>query len=159
VIASDGSDAARIRARTRNRASRPDDGFAALELAILAPVLIAMLLLVVGLGRVSQGRQTINQAGAAGARAAALTSTPGQAVRQAQQAAADTLVQAGVSCGQLGVEVDTSAFGPGGYVQVSVRCTSDLSGLAIAGLPGSVTLTATSRSPLETLRQLEPVRP
>ncbi len=159
MIASGGSDAARIRDRTPSRASRPDDGFAALELAILAPVLIAMLLLVVGLGRVSQGRQTINQAGAAGARAAALTSTPGQAVRQGQQAAADTLVQAGVSCGQLGVEVDTSAFGPGGYVQVSVRCTSDLSGMAIAGLPGSVTLTATSRSPLETLRQLEPVRP
>jgi Flp pilus assembly protein TadG len=129
-----------------------------LELAILAPLLIAMLLLVVGLGRVSQGRQTINQAGAAAARAAALSNTPGHAVRQGQQAAADTLAQAGVSCGQLGVDVDTSAFGPGGYVQVSVRCTSDLSGLAIAGLPGSVTLTATSRSPLETLRQLEPVR-
>jgi len=144
---------------TAARTGRRDDGFAALELAILAPVLIAMLLLVVGLGRVSQGRQTINQAGAAGARAAALTDTPGQAVRQAQQAAADTVARAGVSCGQLGVEVDTSAFGPGGYVQVSVHCTSDLSGLAIAGLPGSVTLTATSRSPLETLRRLEPVRP
>jgi len=150
--------------RTTRRQSRravtpaQDAGFAALELAILMPVLIAMLLLVVGLGRVSHGRQLINQAGAAGARAAALTTTPGQAVRQAQQAAADTLAQSGVSCGRLGVDVDTAAFRPGGYVQVSVRCTSDLSGLAVAGLPGSVTLTATSRSPLETLRELEPVR-
>lgn len=136
-----------------------DAGFAALELAILAPLLIVMLLLVVGLGRVSHGRQLVNQAGAAAARAAALTTTPGEAVRQARQAAADTLAQVGVSCGQLGVEVDTAAFGPGGYVDVSVRCNSDLSGLAIAGLPGSVTLTTTSRSPLENLRQLETARP
>ncbi len=129
-----------------------DDGLAALELAILTPLVIAMLLLVVGLGRVSHGRQLVDQAAAAAARAAALTNAPGQASRSAQQAAHDTLSQAGVSCGQLHVAVDTSAFRPGGYVDVTVRCTANLSGLALAGMPGSVILTATSRSVLEAHR-------
>ena len=131
-----------------------EDGFAALELAILSSFLIVILLLVVGLGRVSHGRQLIDQAGAAAARAAALTNAPGQASTDAQQAAADTLAQAGMACAQLHVDVDTGAFHPGGYVDVAVRCTADLSGLALAGMPGSVTLTSTSRSPLETYRDL-----
>lgn len=128
------------------------EGFAALELAILTPVIIAMLLLVVGLGRVSHGRQLVDQAAAAAARAAALENAPGPASTAAQQAAQDTLSQAGVSCGQLHLDVNTGAFGPGGYVDVTVRCTANLSGLALAGMPGSVTLRATSRSVLETHR-------
>ena len=131
-----------------------EDGFAAVELAILSSFLIVMLLLVVGLGRVSHGRQLIDQAGAAAARAAALTNAPGQASVDAQQAASDTLAQAGLACTQLQVDVDTGAFHPGGYVDVAVRCTADLSGLALAGMPGSVTLTSTSRSVLETYRDL-----
>jgi Flp pilus assembly protein TadG len=130
----------------------PDDGLAALELAILTPLIIAMLLLVVGLGRVSHGRQLVDQAAAAAARAAALTNAPGPATTSAQQAAQDTLSQAGVSCRQLHVQVNTSVFRPGGYVDVTVRCTASLSGLALVGLPGSMTLTASSRSVLETHR-------
>ncbi len=129
-----------------------DDGLAALELAILTPLIIAMLLLVVGLGRVSHGRQLVDQAAAAAARAAALSNAPGPANDSAQQAARDTLTQAGVSCGQLQVQVDTGVFRPGGFVDVTVRCTANLSGLALAGLPGAMTLTATSRSVLETHR-------
>ncbi len=136
------------------RVADREAGFAALELAILSPFVLAMLLLVVGLGRVSQGRQLIEAAGAAGARAAALTNSPGQAQTDARQAAADTLTQAGLACAQLQVTVGTGAFRPGGYVQVDVSCQADLSGLALAGLPGSVTLSSSSRSPLETYRDL-----
>lgn len=131
-----------------------DDGFAALELTILMTFLIVMLLLVVGLGRVSHGRQLIDQAGAAAARAAALDNAPGPAAAAARAAAGDTLAQAGLSCTDLQVDVATGAFYPGGYVDVTVRCTADLSGLALAGLPGSVDLTSTSRSVLETYRDL-----
>ena len=145
----------RLRARiVGDDGARRDDGFAAVELAILSSFLIVMLLLVVGLGRVSHGRQLIDQAGAAAARAAALTNAPGQASADAQQAASDTLAQAGLACTQLQVNVDTGAFHPGGYVDVAVRCTADLSGLALAGMPGSVVLESTSRSVLETYRDL-----
>jgi len=48
----------------------PDRGaFAALELTILVPFVIVMLLLVVAFGRVSRGRQLVDQAAEAAARA------------------------------------------------------------------------------------------
>jgi Flp pilus assembly protein TadG len=148
----------RRRARLEWRSPAGDEGLAALELAILTPLIIAMLLLVVGLGRVSHGRQLIDQAAAAAARAAALTNAPGPASSAARHAAQDTLSQAGVSCGQLRVAVNTGAFRPGGYVDVTVRCTASLSGLALAGMPGSVTLSATSRSVLEAHRDFTGTR-
>lgn len=133
---------------------RGEDGLAALEMAILAPVIVVMLLLVVGFGRVTHGRQLVDQAAAAAARAAALANDPGSAAAAARQAAADTLHLAGMSCTGMSVEVDTSAFGPGGAVGARVRCTADLSGLALAGLPGRVTVTAAATAPLETYRDL-----
>ena len=131
-----------------------DDGLAALELALFTPLFIAMLLLIVGLGRASHGRQLLDQSGAAAARAASLDNTAPRAVSDARQAAADTLGQAGMSCNHLQVDVDTTAFRPGGQINVTVHCTVELSRLALAGLPGSVTLASSSRSPLETYRDL-----
>jgi Flp pilus assembly protein TadG len=136
------------------RALRGDEGFAALELAILAPVIFVLLLLVVGFGRVTHGRQLVDRAAAAGARAAALSSGPGPAAEAGRQAAADTLSLAGISCVGMRVDVDTTAFGPGGEVRTRVRCTADLSGLALAGLPGRLTMTAAAVAPLETYRDL-----
>jgi Flp pilus assembly protein TadG len=133
---------------------RPEDGLAALELAILAPVIIVLLLLVVGFGRVTHGRQLVDQAAAAAARAAALSSDPATAAVQARQAATDTLDSAGMSCTGVSVEVDTSAFGPGGEVGARVRCIADLSGLSLAGLPSEVRMTAVATAPLETYRDL-----
>jgi Flp pilus assembly protein TadG len=133
---------------------RRDDGFAAVELAILAPVVFALLLLVVGFGRVAHGRQLVEQAAAAAARAAALANDPAAAAVQARAGAGDTLAHAGMSCTGMTVEVDTAGFGPGGEVAARVRCTADLSGLALAGLPGHVTMTAAATAPLETYRDL-----
>ena len=133
---------------------RGDAGLMALELAILAPVFIVMLLVVVGFGRVTHARQLVDQAAAAAARAAALTSTPAQADTEARAAVASTLAQAGLSCRGVDVGVDISAFHAGGRVSTTVRCTADLSGLAIAGLPGSITLSAVGRAPLETFRDV-----
>jgi hypothetical protein len=48
---------------------------------------------------------------------------------------------------------DLAAFRPGGQVRVSVRCTATLSSVAMRGLPQTVTLTATSISPLDTYRE------
>ena len=126
----------------------------ALELAILAPFVLAMLMVVVGFGRVTHGRQLVDQAAAAAARAAALESEPGSAARGAEGAAAEALREAGVSCRGISVDVDLSAFHPGGQVSTTVTCTSDLSDLALAGLPGSTTLTSTAWAPLERYRQL-----
>ena len=125
-----------------------------LELALVTPVFIALLLLVVGFGRVTHGRQLVDQAAAAAAREAALATTPTQAAAAGRAAATSALDQAGVSCRGVDVRIDTAAFRPGGQVSATVACTADLSGLALAGLPGSLTLHATAHAPLEPYRDL-----
>lgn len=140
--------------RRRVRRLRGDGGFMALELAVLTPFVIAAVLLVVGFGRVAHGRQLVDQAAAVSARAAALANSAGQAQIDGHAAAAGTLAQTEVSCTALQVSVDTTAFVPGGQVEVTVSCTADLSGLALSGLPGSMTMTATARAPLETYRDI-----
>jgi Flp pilus assembly protein TadG len=126
----------------------------ALELAILAPLVIVMLLTVVAFGRITQGRASVDQAAAAAARAASLAPSSGQADADGTQAARDTLTGAGLSCASSSVDVDTTAFRPGGQVTASVVCTVDLTRLVLAGLPGSLTLHASVTSPIETQRDL-----
>lgn len=137
----------------RRVAGRGDAGFGSLELVIITPVLLVMLLLVVGFGRLTHGRQLVEQAASAAARAGTLDSTPAQASVDARQAAHDVLDQAGVSCSKFDVNVDTSQFAPGGQVSVTVTCTTSLSDLGLVGFPGSKTLSASAASPLEQFRE------
>ena len=62
-------------ARTQHTAGGSDAGFTALELVVITPVLVVMLLLVVGFGRLTHGRQLVDQAAAAAARAGPRPST------------------------------------------------------------------------------------
>lgn len=131
----------------------------ALELAILAPVVIGMLLVVVAFGRVTHGRALVDEAAAVAARAASLAATPGQARTDADQAARDALTSAGLSCVRASVDVDTSAFRPGGQVTVIVTCTVDLYASAMAGIPGTLTLRSVNVSPIEAHRDLSGTTP
>jgi len=130
-------------------------GFAALELTILVPFVIVMLLLVVAFGRVGRGRQLVDQAAQAASRAGSLSLNPAAASEAAQRAAEQTLSGGGLSCAQMDVTLDTSQFYAGGQVVARVTCRTDLSGLAMAGVPGAVSLTASSTSPLESYRQID----
>jgi Flp pilus assembly protein TadG len=121
---------------------------------ILTPVFIAMLLLVVGFGRLTHGRQLVEQAASAAARAASLDSTPTQATTDAQLEARDILTQAGVSCHTFTADVDTSDFRAGGQVRVTVACVTSLADLGLVGFPGAKTLEARATSPLEQFRQI-----
>jgi Flp pilus assembly protein TadG len=134
--------------------TREEGAFAALELAILLPFVIVMLLLVVAFGRVERGRELVDQASAAAARAASLSTSPGQAQTAANTAASRTLTSGGLSCAGMHVTVDTASFHPGGNVTARLSCTADLAGLTLSGVPGHVTLTSTATSPLEPYRQL-----
>jgi Flp pilus assembly protein TadG len=136
----------------RRRCGRGDAGFGSLEVVILTPVFIAMLL-VVGFGRLTHGRQLVEQAASAAARAASLGSTPTQATTDAQREARDILTQAGVSCHTFTADVDTSDFRAGGQVRVTVACVTSLADLGLVGFPGAKTLEARATSPLEQFRQ------
>lgn len=118
------------------------------------PFVIVLLLLIVGFGRVSRGRQLVDQAAEAASRAGSLSDTPGAATLAATSAATAALAGGGLSCGSMSVSLDTSQFRAGGQVVATVRCTATLSGLAMSALPGSVTLTADSTSVLGPYRAL-----
>jgi Flp pilus assembly protein TadG len=132
------------RGRLRERGSAP------VELVIITPALILFLLLYLGFGRISRAEQLVDDAAAQAARAATLNYTsPGQAAAAAQQAAAQALSAGGLACASDHVSVDTGEDHPGGSITVHLTCSADLAQAVAAGLPGSVTLTASATSPID----------
>ena len=51
--------------------------------------------------------------------------------------------------------MDLGAFRAGGQVTATVSCTTDLSAMVLAGLPGAATVEATGIAPIETYRDLD----
>jgi Flp pilus assembly protein TadG len=141
-----------MRARTAAlaRDQQRERGSAPVELVIITPVLILFLLLYLGFGRISRAEQLVDDAAAQAARAATLNYLgPGQAAAAAQQAAAQALSAGGLACASDQVSVDTGNDHPGGSITVHLSCDADLSQAIAAGLPGSVTLSASSTSPID----------
>lgn len=138
---------------TRARPLRRDErGTSALELTLIAPLLLVVLLFVVGLGRMAHARQQIEAIAADSARAASLERNTSQSAHAAELAAARSLGEAGVSCTNLDVNVDLASYQPGGRVTVTVSCKTKLSDVTLGGFPGSRVFTATSVVPIETYR-------
>ena len=88
------------------RRQRGERGTAAIELVLVAPVLIVIMLFVVGLGRMAHARQQIDAVAADSARAASLERNTAQSANAARVAAEASLGDAGVSCTELDVHVD-----------------------------------------------------
>lgn len=129
-------------------------GSPAVEVLIVAPVIILIALLCIAGGRYVLGSGKIDQAAGAAARAASLAATADAASSAAHAEAEAALVNAGITCENLTVQVDSAAFalppGTPGSVTVTLSCTTSLGDLSIPGLPGSRTVTATAASPIDT---------
>ena len=130
--------------KTRRRPTMTGDtGSAAIELVLVTPLLIAVVLFVVGLGRISHTEEQVSGAASDAARAASVTRTTGAATVAAQNAAAVTLGSQNLTCANFDktadVVVDNSHNQPGGYVKVTVSCVTSLSDVALAGFPGTGT--------------------
>ncbi|PYC65576.1 pilus assembly protein TadE [Streptomyces tateyamensis] len=122
------------------------------EMALITPVLLALLLVAVGAGRLVSARLDVADAAHQAARAASLARTPTAAGAAAQAAARSALDGAGLACSRLSTTADSNAFRPGGQINVTVACTADLAGLAAIPWPGNHTITETFSVPLETYR-------
>lgn len=141
--------------RAMRRIARQERGSLAVELVILAPVMLLVLGLAIFAGKVVTAGQAVEQAASAAARTASISRTAGGAQASAETAARDTLTQQGMDCVTTTVSVDTSGFnnpvGTAATVSAAVTCVVNTSSLA-PGIPGSRTVTATSASPLDTFR-------
>lgn len=132
-----------------------DEGSVALELAILAPALLAVGLLVVAAGRVAHARDEVQTVAAQAARAASLQRTLTTAKSAAETEANAGLASEGTTCTSMTVDVTgdfTTPLGTPGTVRVTVTCTASLAALALPGLPGSKSLTASGTAPLDAYR-------
>ena len=127
-------------------------GTAAIEVVLVAPLLMVILLFVVGLGHMAHARQQIESVAADSARAASLERSAPRSASAARVAAQRSLGEAGVSCRDLEVNVDLTSYQPGGQVRVTVSCSAHLGDFAMAGFPGRRTFTATATVPIESYR-------
>jgi hypothetical protein len=107
-------------------------------------------------GRIVLAGGTLEQAAAAGARAASLARSPAQATNAAESAIRRAVNDQRLQCQTVTVTVDTSGFtvplGQPASVRVNVSCRVRLADLTLPGLPGSRLLADHAVSPLDPYR-------
>ncbi|WP_194896871.1 TadE family protein [Catenulispora pinisilvae] len=139
--------------RLRRLRACPEQGSASLELILVTPLFIMFLLMVVAAGRLVDTKIQVDQATHAAARAASLSLTPGAADTAAQDAAAQALSGAGITCTPMNVNTTVTDTTPGGTARVTLSCTvalGDVSGLGV--FPGHETISASFSSVIDTYR-------
>jgi len=131
-------------------------GTAAVELVILAPVVLAVFLFVIAAARTSIAAGAVAAAARDAARQASIARSPAAARSHALASAQQAISQDGLHCLPV-VRVDTAGFsvpvGAPATVSATVSCTVRLSDLGLPGLPGAKTLRAVFTSPLDPYRQ------
>jgi len=136
------------------RGRRRDDGSAPVEVAVVAPAVLVLLMLVLYAGRVTRTEGEVQSAASAAARAASLEASIGVAQDQAESVAEDNLNDADISCVDSSVELvdDATDMSPGGQVTVAVSCTVSNSDLSLLAVPGENSFTATATEVIDTFR-------
>lgn len=129
-----------------------DRGSVAVETAVVAPALVVLLLLVVYAGRISHLDATVQRAASEASRAATLEGSPEAAEQAAIEAARANLSSASTPCADLIVDVDTTDFRPGGSVTATIRCEASMSDVALLGVPGTRTFSASSTEIIDRFR-------
>jgi len=121
-------------------------------MVLVTPLLLVLLLLVVAGGRLAATRGQVDAAARDAARAGTIARSPGNARRDALEAARTRLREGSVGCRQLDVAVDTAGFQAGGQVATTVTCVVDLGDLTLLGIPGSRTVRAIAIEPVDSFR-------
>jgi Flp pilus assembly protein TadG len=132
-------------------------GSVSLELVVLTPGLLLVVGVLIYGGRLELAKQSVQSAASQAAREASIARTQPEANSTADAAATRSLAEQGLNCVTSSVSVGTSAFaspaGTPATITAVVTCVVNLSDLAVPGIPGSQTVTATADSPLDTYRE------
>jgi Flp pilus assembly protein TadG len=129
-----------------------EQGQSLLEMALVLPMLLALVIGIVELGRAWNVRQVITNAAREGARLAVVNSTPDEDTVQA--AVESRLEDAGLDPGTATIEIDRSGgiIGQLSTVNVSYPHTFLFLGPVVdlltedaSGIPGSITIASTAR--------------
>ncbi|MGW6276051.1 TadE/TadG family type IV pilus assembly protein [Kribbella sp. NPDC055071] len=135
------------------RSRRPDErGALALELAILAPVLLALFMFLLACGRYFQTSSLLESAARDGARSASQARSLNDAQGRVDEAVGNTMSQAIKSCKDSASGTITTAFTAGSPLSVEVTCTINYRDLGLLGLGGDTTITKRFTSSLDPYR-------
>jgi Flp pilus assembly protein TadG len=146
----------RTTSRRQPDGRRGDRGSVAVEMTMLVwPVAVIMAAFIAGAWLLAVAKHDVHAAAAAAARAASQQQTPQAAITAADGAARAALESSGRACTSLNVTVDTALFTHGGHVDVTIACAVDAGGLVGIQAPGTITVQADARSPIEMFRELE----
>ena len=135
---------------------RNERGAVTVELVVIVPALIIMLGLLIAGGRIWFAKSTVAQAAGAASRAASLERTAGEAGVAGREAARSSLNTGGLDCADQSTSIDTIAFsvsvGVPATVRATVSCTITFADVLLPGMGGSMTVTRTESSSLDTYR-------
>lgn len=121
----------------------------AVEMVLLAPVMVAFLLLVIAFGRYVSVSGEVEAASRDAVRAASLERSADAAANSARQTATAALAGRW-QCDDVQLGGD---FVAGGTITVQLTCSVPFSGLGLLGLPGSVSVDGESSAPLDLYRR------
>jgi Flp pilus assembly protein TadG len=127
-----------------------ENGSAAVEAMLVAPVLLVLIALLVGGGQLTSDQAALRAIAREAGRVSVTTPSPNEAVTLGRARA--TTVAAGyrLDPSRLRISIDPGAFERGGEVRVHVTYTVDLSSLPALGLlPRNSQLTATHVEPID----------
>ncbi len=136
---------------------RDERGSAAVEITMVAPVLVLFILVIIFGGRLAVARQAVQSAAFDAARAASLARTQGEARTAAAKTAAATLANQKLPCASTRLDLDTTGFAKpvGTPATVTVRLTCDVAtgDLGLPGIAATVLVDAEATSPLDSFRE------
>ncbi len=132
---------------------RDDTGSAGMSTFVVTISFIMLLGLGVAGMRTFIGASDLQAAAQAGARAAALEHTFGEATASATRVINDEVTRSGFACQNTTIAVSggPGGFGPGGSVVVDLQCTVSYADVWVPGLGGSRVVTASATEPMDCL--------
>jgi len=137
-------------ARLKNRGLKDDDrGLSAIEVVILAPVMILFILVLVAFGQMVEGRGAIDGAARDAARSGSLQWDVGNAMAEARKAAEADLTD--VCVGPVNVTKTSAGFTNADLFTVEVSC--EVKGLAMLGLDIKTTMSGSFTAPLDPFKR------
>ncbi|GAB3947739.1 pilus assembly protein [Kribbella albertanoniae] len=131
--------------------SERERGSMAVEMVILAPVMMAFVLLVVACGRYVAVRGDIEAASRDAVRAASLERSAGKGTAAADRVAA-VAVEHPERCAPAEL---TGDFVAGGTITITITCDVSYAGLGLLGLPGSKRVSVSSSAPMDTHKEFD----
>lgn len=140
-----------------NRIRSEERGSDTVELAIQMVLWPMFFAIVIAGGRLVTADHSVETAATDAARSASISRTATDARSTGIATARHTLANQGLPCRSTTVTLDTSEFakppGQPAKTTATVTCQVTLSDLLLPGIPGSVTMTKTMTSPIDTFRE------